>query len=566
MKKNEKTISKQQYKQLLKILLKLSRYDLYRLSNISRQQFGRKTNTINSIFKQGKCKYSDLKKDAINQLVRYGIANPVDLNLGDGKYLIVSDSHGKHTNRGMFRLIHMLNRYFKFKNIVHVGHAVDDDNDVSYLWKQFGNLIVVARDQQRQQLEEKKQQYGYKVINGSVYINGLRIANQQVVKDYSKTSINLIDSYLYQSDCIFGGHKHQLVNKGVYGRSLSYYCPGCVCEPHITTTVKQIDFKCGGQIKQTYPSSYSNYRNRRHLLNYWQQGVVIVQAKNGRYSAHPIRIKNINGEHVTSFFDVVFTESEITTPDNKIFFHSDLHVPNVDYFVLQNQKRFVSNYKPDCYINMGDMLNCKSLNHHDIDKGNYISSQLFDQFVEYCKVVKLINDWFQFGQKHIIFGNHQRFMNDYTAKYPQFQKLFQQMYNSPIDQFDYIKHSLKSCFQIAGAKFLHGDLKIYGQNGSYLDKISKTFGSDTIVGHLHVNQIKRGCYIVGLSGCYDQQYNDLCGSRWQQGFGFVNQYKGCNFIQLVSVSANNGFILNGQQYNYNYTKRSQNVNVRIVVD
>lgn len=563
--KKDKVITKQQYKQLVKILLKLSRYDLYRLSNISRQQFGRKTNTINSIFKQGKCKYSDLKKDAMNQLVRYGVSNPVDLKLKDGTYLIVSDSHGKHTNRGMFRLFNVLNSYFNFKNIIHIGHAVDDDNDVSYLWKQFDNLIVIARDQERQQIEQKKQQYGYTVINGSVYINGLRIVNQQVVRDYSKTSINLMDSYLYQSDCIFSGHKHQLVNKGVYDRSLTYCCPGCVCEPHITTTVKQIDFKGGGQIKQTYPSSYASYRSRKHLLNYWEQGVVIVEACNGVYSIHPIRIKKINNQHITSFNDKIFTQSSIQKPDNKIFFHSDLHVPNVDCFALQNQHAFVKDYQPNYYVNLGDMLNCKSLNHHDMDRGNYIDYQLFDQFSEYCRVMKWIDKWGVF-EKHIVFGNHERFMNDYASKYPQFKKMFQCIYNSPIEQFGYIKHDLKTYFKIGGVKFLHGDLKIYGQNGSYLDKISKTFGDNTIVGHLHVNEIKRGCYIVGLTGKYDQQYNDLCGSRWQQGFGFTNQYKGCDFTQLISIDSEYGYILDGKQYCSKNKVGLQNVNVKMIVE
>lgn len=527
------SISKSQYKQLVKLLLKLSRYDLYRLSNITRQQFGRKTNTINSIFKDGKCKYSDIKQDAMNQLIRFGATNPTDFNLGNGTYLVVSDSHGKHTSRGMFRLLKVLNQYFKFKNIIHIGNAVDDDNDISYLWKQFNNLIMLARDEQRQQIEKRKQQYKYKVVNGNIFINGLRICNQDVVKEYSKTSINLMDSYLYQQDCIFNGHKQQLVNKGCYGRSLSYYCPGCVCQPHIITTVKQIDFKDGRQIKQSYPSSYLSYRNRKHLLNYWQQGLIIIQAVNGFYSVHPIRIKLINGQYVTSYFDKIFTQNSVTNPDNKIIFNSDFHVSNVDLNAFGLQQQFVEKYNPNVYVNLGDMLNCKSLNHHQMQKGNYIQTKFMNQLIMYCDLMKKTNLWAK--QKHIIFGNHQRFMNDFTLKYPQLKTLFDFLYESPIKQFNYVYHKLKTVIDINGLKFLHGDLKIYGQSGSYLQKISKTFGSDTIVGHLHVNEIKRGCYIVGLTGLYNQQYNDVCGSRWQQGFGFTNQYKGYNFTQLISL-------------------------------
>ena len=551
------SLSKTQYKQLVKLLLKLSRYDLYRLNNITRQQFGRKTNTINSVFKDGKCRYSDVKQDAMNQLIRIGAANPVDLNLKDGVYLIVSDSHGKHTNRGMFRLLNVLNSFFCFKNIIHIGNAVDDDNDISYLWKDFKNLIIVAKDQQRQQLQKHKQDYKYDVINGSVYINGLRICNQQIVKDYSKTSISLVDSYLYQQDCIFNGHKQQLVNKGCYDRSISYYCPGCVCQPHIITTVKQIDFKDGRQVKESYPTSYLSYRNRKHLLNYWENGIVIVQAKNGKYSVHPIRIKKVDNQYVTSYFDKIFTQTSILVPDKKVFFNSDLHASLIDNQVLGLQQQFVKDYKPDVYVNLGDTLNCKSINHHQMQKQNYIEIQLLQQLKSYYNVMNRISQWAQ--QKHIVFGNHQRFMNDFVSKYPQFKDLFQLLYMAPIKQFNYVSHNLKTFVDLNGLKFLHGDLKLFGQSGTYLDKVSKTFGSDTVVGHLHVNEIKRGCYVVGLTGLYNQQYNDVCGSRWQHGFGFSNQYKGVSFTQLVSMS-DYKFIIGNKYYQKSNNQEYQQLN------
>jgi hypothetical protein len=49
-----------------------------------------------------------------------------------------------------------------------------------------------------------------------------------------------------------------------------------------------------------------------------------------------------------------------------------------------------------------------------------------------------------------------------------------------------------------------------------------------------------------LSGCYNQEYNDIQGSRWNQGFGFCNQYKGENFIQLVNINKEYNFVLNGK--------------------
>lgn len=330
---------------------------------------------------------------------------------------------------------------------------------------------------------------------------------------------------------------------------------GCLCEPHITTTVKQIDFKDGKQIKESYPSTFQVYRSRRYLLNYWQQGCVILQVKNGVTTFHPIRIKKIENEYVTAFYDMIFTETKITVPDKKIFFNSDMHVDKHDENVINLQQQFVKKYRPDIYINLGDFLNNKSLNHHEMERGCFIESSFLKQFCSYCSVIKKLNSWAK--EKHIIFGNHERFMNDFTNKYPQLKQLFYFLYTSPIQQFNFKLHQLKSVIQIDGVKFLHGDLKIYGQSGNYLQKISKTFGKDTIVGHLHVNEIKRGCYIVGLSGKYDQQYNDVNGSRWQQGFGFTNYYNGVGFTQLISIDKNYNFLLNRKLFSVKQLEKQE---------
>jgi hypothetical protein len=34
----------------------------------------------------------------------------------------------------------------------------------------------------------------------------------------------------------------------------------------------------------------------------------------------------------------------------------------------------VKEYKPDIYVNLGDLLNNKSLNHHEMQKGYFIQS------------------------------------------------------------------------------------------------------------------------------------------------------------------------------------------------
>jgi hypothetical protein len=59
-------------------------------------------------------------------------------------------------------------------------------------------------------------------------------------------------------------------------------------------------------------------------------------------------------------------------------------------------------------------------------------------------------------------------MNDFTNKFPQLKGLFNQLYESPLNQYSFIQHPLKSILEIDGVKFLHGDLRIFGNSGTFL--------------------------------------------------------------------------------------------------
>ena len=51
-----------------------------------------------------------------------------------------------------------------------------------------------------------------------------------------------------------------------------------------------------------------------------------------------------------------------------------MHVDKQDDVVLNLQNKFVARYQPDIYVNLGDMLNNKSLNHHELERGAFIQS------------------------------------------------------------------------------------------------------------------------------------------------------------------------------------------------
>ena len=334
-------ISEQEFSELVKMLLNLSRYDLKRLSDIGREEFGRKTNTINTIFKEGKCKYSDVKDCAVKELIKLGGANPTNLEIkGDGRFLVVGDSHGKHTTRGMFKLLNNLNNNLKFNNIIHIGHILDDDDDISFLWKDFENLIIISKDEEIRVIEEKKEEYGYDVVSGKVNIGDFTISNQDIISDYVRTNLANLDPYIYNNNFIVNLHRQEMDSKGCYQKTIQFASPGCLCEKHIVTTIRQADYTDGRRVKESYPFSYQKYRRCKEMYQYWEQGAIIIEVKDGITNIYPIRIKKIGDEYVTSYYDKIYIADRVEYPEYKIFFNSDAHCNKHDKYVIDLQPIF----------------------------------------------------------------------------------------------------------------------------------------------------------------------------------------------------------------------------------
>ena len=53
--------------------------------------------------------------------------------------------------------------------------------------------------------------------------------------------------------------------------------------------------------------------------------------------------------------------------------------------------------------------------------------------------------------------------------------------------------------------------------------------------------------MIGLSGEYDQKYNEINASNWMNGLGLCNQYKGTSFINTIPI-INDILIFNGKKY------------------
>ena len=109
------------------------------------------------------------------------------------------------------------------------------------------------------------------------------------------------------------------------------YSPGSLCEKHIVKTIKQIDFQGGFTVKETRPEGYSKYRRMRHMYEYWQQGMILVDYDGTNVTVTPMQIRTVNNWYATSYFDKIFlSNGKVVNHDNKIILNGDVNVHTHD--------------------------------------------------------------------------------------------------------------------------------------------------------------------------------------------------------------------------------------------
>ena len=116
-----------------------------------------------------------------------------------------------------------------------------------------------------------------------------------------------------------------------------------------------------------------------------------------------------------------------------------------------------------------------------------------------------------------------------------------------IEDLGYKLTNLKDVLKIGSARFIHGDLSMYGQPGNKIEKASRTFGENTFVGHIHYASIRFGSYSIGLAGKLDQEYNEPTASTWVHGIGFCNQFEGKSWLTTIPI-VKHKCLINGKNY------------------
>jgi len=532
---------------LVNAFLHVCRNELKRVESIKEEDFLGRVNLEKE--KMG-MPFSELKKMATNRLIEFGQGNSESIDLGKGRYVIVGDSHGKHTNKEVFSLLEQVNKELKPNKIIHIGHILDDDNDISYDWGMFRNLIILAKVEELKAIQNQRNKYSFKyevVLDNICIGKDLYVFNQDLISDYVKTPISALDSEILEDKAIVNCHRMELTTRCSHDFNSYSASPGCICEDHIMKTIKQIDYQDGKQVKQAFPDGFIKYRRMRHMYDYWERGMLVIEVDgNGKHTLIPCQIKKTPKGIATSFFDKIITSEKVFTPNNKIFVNGDMHCDKHDVNILDIQEQICKNYKPDVQVNIGDTFNYASLNHHIMDRGGVIlDKKILDESAATHFVLKRVLNWAK--ESHLIYGNHERFAKDFVEKYPQFGQYLDFNFMCDLENMGYILTPLKSVLKIGSVKFVHGEIKMFGQSGSKLEKTARTFGSDVFIGHIHKPEMRFGCFSIGLAGQLDQDYNEPEASNWMHGFGLCNQFMGVSFLTTIAID-NNRCTLGGKTY------------------
>lgn len=500
--------------------------------------------------------FEEIRNLAMEQIDTLGMTYPKFRELGKGRYVIVGDSHGKNTPSGMFRLLNNINKNLKPDYIIHIGDMSDDDDEISYDWKQFPNLIVVGSMPELHMF--KKQVHQYDVVIKQVRLGNLVVENQYDSGDYVKKSVGRIDPLTVPSTVIVNTHRHEMYSHCAYKNNRVIMSPGCLCRRHTIRTVKQLIFKDGyPTTRQTHPHGYKKYNKQEQDSSRWEQGLIIVEVdENGIAYSNLCRIKQTKLGYTTAYCGTVFGETKTVGAEQRIFFNGDMQCLYQDPQVLDIQEQFCLDYKPDSHVNVGDLLNNQGLAHHlggTSGAGFFMDGKGVIKYTDTIKEVaasrylmKRMRTWAP--KSYLVMGNHERFATDFAKKMPQLQELMSLKTLLDTDEMDINVTNLGCTLDFGCIRFIHGDVKIWGgAGGSKLDKVSINYGRDTVMGHIHYPAIRSGSYSVPMSGLLNQEYNEVDASQWMQGFGNADIYDGESFITVTSI-INGRCLINGKTY------------------
>ena len=390
----QKTIDNAFTDNLIKSMVEICRHDPKRLEEITKDQFFK---SVKLESRHLPLTFTELKKKALYELEQIGACYPSSKIYGKGTYIICGDTHGKHTRSGMFHLLENFSNFIKADRIIHIGHYIDDDNTANFYWDKFKNLTIVAKEEELRFLS--KMNLKHEIVNKEIILGEkLSIQNQDLITDYIQTPLSrAITPEYFESSIITNLHRHEYDTRCNEQNIFSCVSsPGCLCDNHIIYTIKQQDFTDGRTVKQTFPTGYKKYRRMQHMYKTWQNGIIVVHVDSkGDFSIVMCRIQKTSKGFTTSYFDKIITEKEILDPDEKSIVNSDMHCDLHDCDILDITEQICKDYKPDVHVNLGDLSNNTSINHHIFKQvgGMRVKKSILEESATNYFVLKRMSNW-----------------------------------------------------------------------------------------------------------------------------------------------------------------------------
>jgi len=510
----------------------------------------------------------DAIKNAAENILEeeYGLKYPTGIQLGEGVYLVVGDSHGKHMKTKMFQLINNLDSMLNFDNIIHIGHLLDDESIMSYHWKSMEKVIMLTKKNELKRIAEllhdwdaAKVEYKFNIIRDELYLGDLIVKNQdQYPNEYTTVALDKIEQLINQQSSVLNFHRHEMFSKTTDGdHDLLYMSPGSLCDPFVSKTIRTWDYVGRKSHNETFTGGFNKYCRREEFKELWEQGLIVVHVDaNGDFTPIMCRIKDVDDlTKATVYLDKVITsdkENFIKTPRSLNLVTGDAHVPLVDPVTNAIITLVTQDIKFDNHINLGDVCQNEAVNHHNISKKKLSKYKDVNFIKDFGCAHHYIKNTLSWAENHyLLYANHERFMRDFTDTWPQFEGMFDLRKLLRLDDLKVELLEHKSLLRKDDALFAHGDILSYGQRGSINEKMARNYDAHNtpiFIGHVHYPSIRFGCYSVGMTGNLDQGYNEPMASRWMHGFGISASYAGIGWNTTIPI-INDVLYFNDTHYN-----------------
>jgi hypothetical protein len=518
------------FEDMIVAFLKFIRNDVNRIEKIRKDDFYSAVDNSEKFCKKFNIKFEDVAREANKRMTKiFGLDFDKRKTLKAGTYLIVGDSHGKHCRNKTFDLFENIVREYDIKSVIHLGHILDDDNTISYRWKDFNNVIVIPKKEELQVIveENKKQNIGFEIIHDVISVGSLEIRNQEFFNnEYMDVSIANMPQNIVQNHTITNFHRHEMESRNTpRNESLLYMGVGCICDQFVTNVKLIKNWVGGGQMKETYTNGFSTYRRRGEMVKLWEKGVILLYVdKLGNWTPVMLRIYDINSNELgIGFLNRVVTNKKIYESDQIDLVTGDMHVPMHDPDILSIIDSVAKTYEFENHVNIGDVCHNQALNHHSMDKGRILETMNKSTLNEAAHTNYILSKSVEWAEKnYLIYANHERFIDDFFNRFPQLKDLLDIKMLYGLEQLGIELIPMKETFKIGNAIYAHGDMHPYGIGGKITEKMAKIFKgyvNPIVMGHVHFPSIRSGCYTIGLAGKLDQEYNEPTTSRWMHGFG-----------------------------------------------